>query len=62
MKKKIYYAHSMKIYDTDREKKERAYLEKLFGSVICPNRDMKYDGNGMVLYLKKVLCENNVFI
>jgi hypothetical protein len=44
----------MKIYDTAREKEERDYLEKIFGPIICPNRDMKYDGNGMVLYLKKV--------
>lgn len=38
--KMIYYAHSRKIYNTKREKKELQYLRKLYGKVLDPNNDL----------------------
>jgi len=52
----IYYAHSKKIYNTPREKKELAYLKKKYrnkSTIVCPNKDMGELGN-IEPYLKKV--------
>jgi hypothetical protein len=38
--KKIYYAHSKLIYNTEREEMERKAINSLAGKVLCPNRDM----------------------
>ena len=58
--KHTYYAHSMQIYDTDREKSERGLLEHLGFNILCPNRDLKL-GNDMDAYLRIVAkCKNVV--
>ncbi len=49
----IYYAHSKKIYGTDQEREELAFLESIFDDVVCPNRDMGELGV-MEPYLQKV--------
>ena len=43
--KKIYYAHSMYIYNTRREKKELEFLRNEFQSVCNPNKDITWDNN-----------------
>lgn len=57
----VYYAHSKKIYGTKREIKERAFLEKTFMNVCCPNRDIGERGDiepylEMVRKCIKVIC------
>ena len=55
-----YYAHSMQIYGTDREKSERALLEHLGFNILCPCRDLNL-GNDMDKYLRIVAkCKNVV--
>jgi hypothetical protein len=49
----VYYAHSMKIYGSDREKKEIAYIKKKFKSVVNPAVDLIWQGS-MELYFKAV--------
>lgn len=39
VKPRAYYAHSMHIYNSPREKKELAYLRRRF-NVLCPNNDI----------------------
>ena len=34
-----YYSHCIKIYNTDKEAKERSFLYESFKTIICPNRD-----------------------
>ena len=41
--KQVYYAHSMLIYDTRREKKELKFLKKHYKFVCNPNTDIKWD-------------------
>jgi len=48
-----YYAHSMHIYGSDREKLERDLLIRLGFNVCCPNRDLSL-GNDMDAYLSIV--------
>lgn len=43
--KRVYYAHSMQIYNTRREKKELKFLKKHFESICNPNTDIKWDNN-----------------
>ncbi len=40
---KVYYSHSVLIYNTKREKKELRFLEKKFSSIINPNTDIRWD-------------------
>lgn len=60
IQKTIYYAHSMRIYNSEREKEELRFLRSIFRKVICPNHDMKNlpsptnDTEAMLPYLKKV--------
>jgi len=55
-----YYAHSMQIYNTDREIAERGFLEQLGFNILCPNRDLSL-GNDMDAYLRIVArCKNVV--
>jgi len=58
--KHTYYAHSMQIYDTDREIFERGFLEHLGYNILCPCRDLNL-GNDMNKYLRIVAkCKNVV--
>lgn len=41
---KVYYAHSQLTYNTPREDDERAHLESLGHTVVCPNRDIQAKG------------------
>ena len=41
---RVYYAHSMKIYDTDREKDELKLIKSLYSNVVNPNGDIKWRG------------------
>lgn len=59
MKKAVYYAHSKLIYDTPREKSERSFLEKSFGKVCCPNRDIGEQGS-IDPYLNRVQRSSQV--
>ncbi len=51
---RCYYAHSMKNYDTDRERDELRILHGLFNNVICPNNDIGNAQRGMRAYMKIV--------
>jgi len=42
---KAYWAHSKKIYGTPEEAEILAVLEKVFGKVVCPNRDIGEKGD-----------------
>lgn len=59
--KHTYYAHSMQIYGTDREKLERGILERMGFRILCPNNDLSL-GDDMNKYLqivarcKRVVC------
>jgi len=58
--KHTYYAHSMQIYNTAREKAERGLLEHLGYKIVCPNKDVSL-GDDMNAYLKLVAkCKNVV--
>lgn len=53
--KKLYYAHSMLIYNTKREKKELRFLRKNFSSVCNPKTDITWDNTiKMEAYFKVV--------
>ena len=41
--KKVYYAHSLQIYNTKREKRELRVLKKKFSEVCNPNTDITWD-------------------
>lgn len=51
--KKVYYAHSMKIYGTPREINEFNYLKMRFRNIINPSIDI-VPSRGMERYLKAV--------
>jgi hypothetical protein len=36
----VYYAHSMKTYNSEKEFNETQFLRKNFSNVICPNKDL----------------------
>lgn len=53
--KKVYYAHSLKIYNTKREKREFRFLKRKFSEVWNPNMDIKWDNKSkMKPYLEAV--------
>ena len=53
--KKVYYAHSLQIYNTKREKRELRFLKRKFNEVCNPNTDIIWDNRTkMQLYLKTV--------
>lgn len=57
--KQIYYAHSLKIYNTKREKKELRFLEKKFNNIFNPKTELKWDTlTKMEPYLKEVQNSN----
>jgi len=41
--KQVYYAHSLKIYNTKREKKELRYLKKKFFKIFNPKTELQWD-------------------
>ncbi len=41
--KKIYYAHSLQVYNTKREKRELRFLKKKFDEVCNPNTEIIWD-------------------
>ena len=49
----VYYSHSMRIYDTEREKKEIKFLNRKFGRVCNPNGDIEWRGD-MQPYIEAV--------
>ncbi len=51
---RCYYAHSMQIYNTDREQQELDTIKKHFKKVICPNNDIGDTSKGMRTYLQVV--------
>jgi len=59
---RVYYAHSMQIYNTERECRELAFLKGIHPNLICPNNDLGKIDKGMAGYLKiaswadKVIC------
>ena len=55
---RVYYAHSKQIYNTNREKKELAFLRKHF-DVLCPNTDIG-EHNNIEPYLEAVKTCNRV--
>ena len=55
MAKKIYYAHSMQIYNTEQEKKELKYLNILSKhNVIDPNDKTFPENKGILPFLKAI--------
>ena len=59
---RVYYGHSMKIYDTDTERAALSFLRKSFPNVICPNNDIGDSNRGMHVYLKIVAWSDLVVI
>ena len=51
---RCYYAHSMQIYNTDREQQELMTIKQLYKKVICPNHDIGDTSRGMRTYLNVV--------
>lgn len=51
---RIYYSHSMTVYNTDREREDLEFLRSLSDKVICPNNDIGTCKRGMKAYLKIV--------
>ncbi len=51
---KVYYAHSMQLYESLKEKQELKFLRTRFDNVLCPNKDIGKAGRGMSAYLKIV--------
>ncbi len=51
---RVYYAHSMQIYNTEREKNELQIINTMFDKTICPNNDIGKTDRGMRVYLKIV--------
>ena len=41
--KKVYYAHSLQIYNTKREKRELRFLKRKFSEICNPNTDIAWD-------------------
>lgn len=51
---RVYFAHSMQIYNTLREKNELKFINEMFDKVICPNVDIRIASGGMNGYLRIV--------
>lgn len=57
----IYYAHSMKIYNSKQECQELKWIQKKFHDVVNPNGDIR-NYNSIEPYLKKVSeCNSLIF-
>ena len=53
--KKVYYAHSLQIYNTKREKRELRFLKRKFSETCNPNTDITWDnGTKMQPYFEAV--------
>ena len=52
----IYYSHSRTLYNTDLEQIERDFLSE-YGSVFCPNRDIKQCENPSMACFKIDECD-----
>lgn len=52
--KRVYYAHSMVLYNTSEEEEDVEFLKQLYKRVICPNKDIGKAERGMKAYLKIV--------
>jgi hypothetical protein len=48
---KVYYAHSLLSYGTEKEKEELAHIKSIFHDVICPNNDIGEATRGLTAYL-----------
>jgi len=63
MKNKIiYYAHSMKIYGTKRERKELKFLQEKFKTVINPSTDPKLQWNGSMSIYYDAVSESDITV
>ena len=51
---RVYYSHSMSIYNTERERRELEFLRSLSDRVICPNNGIGKSQVGERTYLKIV--------
>ena len=60
--KRTYYAHSMQIYNTEREKEELSFLRKRFPLLLCPNKDIGNCSIGMEAYLNIVKWSDIVIV
>ena len=58
--KKVYYAHSLLIYNTLREKRELKFLKRKYNNICNPNGEIKWYGS-IIPYLNKVK-ESNIVI
>ena len=52
---KVYYSHSMKIYDQEQEKIELGFLQNIFEKIFNPNKEINYNPKkGLKPYLNAV--------
>ncbi len=59
---RVYYGHSMKMYNTNTEREELRFLRERFPNVICPNNDIGDSSRGMRVYLKIVAWSELVIV
>jgi len=59
---RVYYGHSMKMYNTNTEREELRFLRERFPNVICPNNDIGDSSRGMRVYLKIVAWSDLVIV
>lgn len=59
---RVYYGHSMKMYNTNAERDALRFLRESFPNVICPNNDIGDSNRGMHVYLKIVAWSDLVVV
>lgn len=59
---RVYYGHSMKMYDTDAERDALRFIRERFPNLICPNNDIGDSNRGMHVYLKIVAWSDLVIV
>ncbi len=51
---RVYYSHSKRTYDSEKEKNELEFLKKNYPNTICPNNNIGECSHGMDAYLNIV--------
>jgi hypothetical protein len=59
---RVYFAHSMLSYNTEKERRELGFIKARFPNTICPNRDIGRAQRGMPAYLNIVAWADRVVV
>ncbi len=51
---RVYYAHSLQTYNSQKEHEERLFLNSIFDNVLCPNKDIETSIYNMGFFQKIV--------